>query len=102
MHEPATQQVLTQPCGILVIQIHAADFNGIDKREFENVVVQDLDDVWIGMNIDAGQPVNATHELAITARVIRSPAPTLRREEIAATELGTTKLRGRRRHSSAV
>src|SRR5262249_30867402 len=57
--------------------------------EGEEFQIQNVDDIGMRINRKACEAMNAPHKFAIRARVIRGPAPSLWRKEVASAKLGT-------------
>ena len=68
---------------------HASGLDRVDIRELEKVRIHWRDDVGIRTDAQAGQAMNAAHELAITAGIVRSPTPALLWEKILTAKLRT-------------
>jgi hypothetical protein len=92
MQKPAAEEILPKPLGIFDAQVHLAWFDHIGKGELEEIFVQNLHDVRIGVNPDARQSIYHSHELAVAARIIGGPSPALYREEITSAELRAPEL----------
>ena len=79
---------------LLVVEGQSAGFDDVDVRKLEQVGIHDIDDVRMRVHGQAGQAMDAAHELAIRAGIVGRPAPTLRREEVASAEFRTVIRRG--------
>src|SRR5262245_59357454 len=101
MQESAAQQILPQFLCIVLAKQHLPDFDGINKREFVEILIQNLHDIRVWMHANAGQTMDRTHELAVPARIVRRPTPSLNRKEIPTAKLWTPELHLGRSHRSA-
>src|SRR5262249_35995709 len=96
VEEAAAQQVFADARRFLIIEIHAAGLHRINEWILEKVRIHRRENIGIRADMHSCQAMNAAHELTIAARIVRSPAPSLRREKILAAEFRTNILRWNR------
>ena len=73
-HEKAaTQQIVAQPRGLLLVEVPVADLDGIDPRVVVNIGVErDHDHPLVG-RVDGCQPIDAPKEVVLGVRPVGSP-----------------------------
>ncbi len=80
VQESTAQQVLAQPCGLVVAEAHRSHVRHEDERVVEQPVVREGDDDVIGLPVfietdrGRGQFLEAAHEVDVAFRVVRSPS----------------------------
>jgi hypothetical protein len=87
--ETASEQILANPGCFHFRKKHASGLDRVDKGILEKVGIHWRDDVRIRTDAQAGQAMNAAHELAISAGIVRSPTPALLWEKILTAKLRT-------------
>ncbi len=72
--EPSAQQVVAQPRGFLVAEYPAADFDGVDPRVVEQMIVHDRQRLAFVRGIDPRQALHALDQVLLGIRPIGEPA----------------------------
>src|SRR5262245_35520949 len=89
MKEAAARKILAQPGRFFRCKVQSPGFHDIQIRITEEVRLHDVDNIRMRIYRQAGQAMNASHELAIAPRIVRGPTPTLDWEKIASAKLWT-------------
>src|SRR6185369_17571657 len=99
MKKSAAVKILSKARCLFLRKEQSTWFDNVNVRIGKQGRFHDIHDVRMRVNGQSGQAMNAANEFAIPARIVRTPSPTLNREEVAAAEFGTTKRSGLRHRS---